>query len=217
MSFTNLNEFYQTLGMVSSIRNKYDATTLQYNLDYRIITGRDAYYAPIGDKYKQFIMGHKEVLALPNKYNGCVVGFLLRPYDIKDFRYVSEFSIPYGAGYYDKPYDKPWIIVESCLDADYLRQYYPYVIATLGVTISNALQDFVFNTAPYVYVGFDNDTAGDGGFKKMCFKHKGQVKKLTPPFGNKDFGDTLNHLYNGNMNQFMLEDMYIKTYLQSLI
>jgi hypothetical protein len=161
-------------------------------------------------------MEHGEVIALPNIYKTEVIGLLLRPIYTKTFRYFSEHNIPYGAGVNNKPYTKPWVIVESCLDADFLRQFYPYVIATFGVTVSNFLQDFLFNTAPYVIAGFDKDEAGEQAYKKMFYKYKGKVKKIEPPLGNKDFGDTLNHLYTSNTAQFELESLLIQTSLQTI-
>lgn len=208
----DLNSFYQSLHK-PEYRNKYEAASHYFNLDYRIITGRDAFQTELPPQIKQFIMEYGEVLALPNKFEGSIIGFLLRPIDTKSFRYYAESKIPYGAGISEKPYTSPWIIVESCLDSDFLRQYYPYVIATMGVTISRFLLDFLFNTSPYIIAGFDNDTSGNDAFKNLCYKYKGRVKRLLPPLGNKDFGDTLQHLYMQDTQQFDLESMMIQASL----
>lgn len=210
-----LTSFYNTL-QDPQYRNKYEISSHYFNLNYKIITGRDSYNSDLPYQIKQFIMEHGEVISLPNIYKTEVIGLLLRPIYTKTFRYFSEYNIPYGAGVNNKPYIKPWVIVESCLDADFLRRFYPYVIATFGVTVSNFLQDFLFNTAPYVIAGFDNDEAGEQAYKKMFYKYKGKVKKIEPPLGNKDFGDTLNHLYTSNTAQFELESLLIQTSLQTI-
>ena len=161
-------------------------------------------------------MEYGEVLALPNLFQNRVIGFLLRPIYTKAFRYYSETQSPYGAGVNNKPYNAPWIIVESCLDSDYLRQFYPYVIATLGATISNFLLDFLFSTAPYIISGMDNDDAGNAAYRKLYYKYKGRVKKLEPPNNKKDFGDTLDLLLSNNQLDFELESMMISTSIQTL-
>ena len=210
-----LTTFFTSLHPVQ-YRNKYEITSHYFGLDYRIATGRDAFTSPLPPPIKQFIMEHGEVIVIPNWFKEQIVGILLRPVSTKTFRYYSDYTIPYGAGINDKPYDQPWVVVESSLDSDFLRQYYPYVIASFGVTVSNFLQDFLFNTSPYIIAGFDNDEAGEQVFKKLCYKYRGRVKKITPPFDNKDFGDTLNHLTTSNITQFELESLIIKTSLQIL-
>jgi hypothetical protein len=207
--------FYHSLP-VPQYRNKYEVSSHYFNLDYRLITGQIAYTLPLPAQVKQFIMEYEEVVTMPNRFQDQVIGILLRPIYTKTFRYFSEYKTPYGAGINNKPYTLPWVIVESCLDADFLRQYYPYVIATFGVTVSNFLQEFLFETAPYIIVGFDNDEAGLQAYKKMYYKYKGRVKKIEPPLNNKDFGDTLNHLFTNNLIQFELESLLIKTSLQAL-
>lgn len=208
-----ISDFYHTLPK-PQYRNKYEVASNYFNLDYRIITGQIVYTLDIPYQVKQFVMEYGEVIALPNKFQDKIIGFLLRPIYTKAFRYYSEIPIPYGAGINDKPYTLPWIIVESCLDSDYLRQFYPYVIATLGATISNFLQDFLFNTAPYIISGLDNDEAGNNAYRRLCYKYKGCVKKLEAPMNNKDFGETLDCLVTHNFSEFDLENLMIKNNIQ---
>ena len=201
----------------SQYRNKYEMASHYYNLNYRLITGRIAYTLDILPQVKQFIMEYQEVLALPNMFSNKVIGFLLRPIYTKAFRYYSETHIPYGAGINNKPYSSPWIIVESCLDSDYLRQFYPYVIATQGATISNFLQEFLFSTSPYIISGMDNDDAGNMAYRKLCYKYKGRVRKLDPPNGKKDFGEILDLLLSNDQLNFELESMMVKMSIQTLV
>lgn len=211
----DLTSIYNTFPQ-PQYRNKYELASHYYGLNYRIITGQIAYNLDIPPVVKQFIMEHGEVLALPNCFQGSIVGLLLRPIYTKAFRYFSESLIPYGAGINNKPYNSPWVIVESCLDSDYLRQFYPYVIATQGATISNFLLDFLFSTSPYIISGMDNDDAGNEAYRKLYYKYKGRVKKLDPPNNNKDFGDTLDLLLSNNLLDFELESMIISTSIQTL-
>ena len=211
----DINSIYNTFPK-PQYRNKYEVASHYFNLDYRIITGQISYKLDLPPQIKQFIMEYKEVLVLPNRFQDRVVGFLLRPTDTKAFRYFSETQIPYGAGVNNKPYTYPWIIVESCLDSDYLRQFYPYVIATQGATISNFLLDFLFGTSPYIISGMDNDEAGERAYRKLYYTYKGRVRKLEPPNNKKDFGETLDLLLSNNLLDFELESMMINTSIQTL-
>lgn len=211
----DLTTFYNSLPGTKS-RNKYECASEVLGLGYRIMGGKEAYLSPLPPVIKQFIMESKEVIVLPNYFNGRVIGFLLRSVYEKNFRYYSGYKIPYGAGVTNKPYYKPWVIVESCLDSDYLRQFYPYVIATLGATISNFLQHFLFATSPFIISGMDKDEAGENAYKRLCYKYKGRVKKIEPPNGNKDFGDTLEYLTIHNSFNFEMENMLIQASLQTI-
>ena len=162
-------------------------------------------------------MEHGEVIALPNMFKDKVTGLLLRPIYTKTFRYFSDYILPYGAGVNNKPYYQPWVIVESCLDSDFLRQFYPYVIATQGATISNFLQEFLFSTSPYIISGMDNDDAGNMAYRKLCYKYKGRVRKLDPPNGKKDFGEILDLLLFKDQLNFELESMMVKMSIQTLV
>jgi hypothetical protein len=212
---SDLSDFYNALPL-PKYRNKYEIASHYYNLNYRLITGKIAYTSPLPDQIKQFVMENDEVIALPNLYQNNPIGLLIRPIYTKTFRYYSTMNIPYGSGINNKPYTSPWVIVESALDSDFLRQFYPYVIATMGVTVSNFIQDFLFQTSPYVIVGFDNDEAGNQAYKKLCYKYKGRVKRLLSPLSNKDFGDTLEHLFKHNISQFELETMMIEASLKTI-
>ena len=197
-------------------RNKYEIASNYYNLDYRLITGQIAFTLDLPAQIKQFIMEYGEVIALPNKFQDQVVGILLRPISTKTFRYYSETKIPYGAGVNNKPYTSPWIIVESCLDSDFLRQFYPYVIATMGVTISNFLLDFLFSTSPYIIAGMDNDEAGNTAYKRLFYNHRGRVQKLEPPQGRKDFGEVLDLLFLNDFLNFTVESSMVEASIQSI-
>lgn len=213
---TDLTDIYNSFSD-PQYRNKYEMASHYYNLNYRILDGRTAFSLNIPPQIKQFVGEYGEVLALPNMYNHRVIGFLLRPITVKSFRYYSETHIPYGAGINNKPYSSPWVIVESCLDSDYLRQFYPYVIATQGATISNFLQEFLFSTAPYIISGMDNDDAGNMAYRRLCYKYKGRIKKLEPPNNKKDFGETLDLLLLNDQLNFEFESMLIKMSIQTLV
>lgn len=209
-----LTDFYNTLPKPTLGRNKYEMTAQVLGFNYRLLSGRQVYNSSLPSQIKQFVMENSEVILLPNIYSGNVIGFLLRSISKKAFRYYSEYPIPYGAGVNNKKYNEPWVIVESCLDSDFLRSFYPYVIATLGVTVSNSTLDFLFSTSPFVIVGFDNDDAGNNAYRNLFFKYKGRVKKMEVPLGKKDFGDTLQLLCSMDYTQYDIESLYIKQNLK---
>lgn len=210
MGDLSLTQFYNSLPKPFLGRNKYELSSQVLGFDYRLLSGYQVFNSSLPSQIKQFVMEYSEVILLPNKYNGNIIGFLLRAIKTKAFRYYSELPIPYGAGIHNKPYKAPWVIVESCIDSDYLRLFYPYVIATLGVTVSNFTLDFLFNTAPFVIVGFDNDEAGNNAYKRLYYKYKGFVQRLNVPQGRKDFGDILQLLCDNDYTQYEIESMLIK-------
>lgn len=215
-SVISLTQFYFSLKPPLN-RNKYEVSSNLLHFDYRLIDGYAAISSPLPDYLKRFVIDNKEVIALPNIFHGHIVGLLLRSITVKQFRYYAVTQIPYGSGVNEKPYLKPWVVVESCLDSDFLRTFYPYVIASLGTTLSHSLESFLFNTAPYVIFGFDRDESGDKAYKRIAYKYRNRVLKLDPPIGNKDFGDTLSYLCTGDSTQFDLESAVIQSSLQEIL
>lgn len=213
---TTLTEFYLSLKDPIYNRNKYETASNALSLGYKIVTGYDVYKSPLSREAQIFVMENKEAILLPNKFNNQVVGYLLRA--VYEKRFIApKCIIPYGAGINNKPYLYPWIVVESCLDSDFLRNFYPFVISSYGVNVKVSTLDFLYGTAPYVIFGFDNDEAGNNAFKKMKYKYKDKAVQLSVPVGNKDFGDTLQHLQNQNFSQYDLECLFIKNSIQALI
>lgn len=214
----NLTEYFYSLHEVDSKYNKYAAYSLAFNNPYRIATGVDAFrYDKLDGYLKQFIAEQGKCIAMPNIVQDEVTAIMFRSLATKQFRYYNECQyIPYGAGVNEKPYYKPWIIVESVLDSDFLRNFYPFVIATNGTAVSNNVMQFITGTCSTVYCAFDNDKAGDESFHHLCMKYSGSdkdfhIKRLKPPMGLdgkylKDFGEILDCLYKGNLDDY---DYYV--------
>ena len=225
----NLTEFFNSLQPVDKLYNKYAAYSLAFNNPYKIATPVDAFKYDGFDAYlKQFIIDQGKCIAMPNIFNNEVISIMFRAITSKQFRYYTECSyIPYGAGFNEKKYfSAPWIIVESVLDSDFLRNFYPFVIATNGTTVSNNIMSFIKGTCSTVYCAFDNDTAGNEAFHRLCMKHSGSdklfhIKRLKPPMkldGSylKDFGEVLDYLYTNNISDYNYYVSDIKSILSSL-
>lgn len=224
----NLTEYFYSLPQIDKAYNKYAAYSLAFNNPYRLITGYDAYrYDRLDAYFKSFICDNGKCIAMPNLFGDEVVGLVVRAITSKQFRYYNESKyIPYGAGVNEKSFSKPWIIVESALDSDFLRNFYPFVIATNGVAVSYDCMNFLKGTSSTVYCAFDNDTAGNEGFHKLCMKHSGSnkdfhIKRLKPPADLcgtplKDYGDALEFLFKKDIISYDCCSSYIKLSLMNL-
>jgi len=183
----NLTEYFYSLPQIDKPYNKYAAYSLAFNNPYRLVTPVDAFRYEHFDSYlKNFIAEQGKCIAMPNIVDGDVTAIMFRSCADKFFRYYNECQyIPYGAGVNEKLYHKPWVIVESALDSDFLRNFYPFVIATNGTTVSKNILTFLEGTSSTVYCAFDNDVAGDKAFHYLCAKHSGpdkgfHIKRLKP-------------------------------------
>lgn len=214
----NLTEYFYSLPSVDRPYNKYAAYSLAFGNPYKIISGMDVYrYDKLEDYLKRFIIEQGKCIVMPNMIDKEVVGLVIRSITSKSFRYHNECQyIPYGAGVNNKPFNKPWIIVESALDSDFLRNFYPFVIATNGVSVSNNIMNFLKGTSSHIYCGFDSDNAGNQAFHNLCYKHSGYdkefyIKRFYPPKSLdggylKDFGEILDCLQKNNTTDY---DYYI--------
>lgn len=210
----NLTEYFYSLPNIDAAYNKYAAYSLAFNNPYRLVTGVDAFRYDKFDNYlKQFIAEQGKCIAMPNIVNDKVISIMFRSCSDKQFRYYTECQyIPYGAGVNSKQYYQPWVIVESALDSDFLRNFYPFVIATNGTAVSNNIMTFLKGTSSTVYCAFDNDKAGEESFHNLCMKHSGtskdfHIKRMKPPMkfdGTqfKDFGEIIDLLYNKNLDDY---------------
>lgn len=214
----NLTEYFNSLPNIDYKYNKYAAYSLSFNNPYKLVTCADAFrYGKFDSYLKNFITRSGKCIAMPNIVDNEVTAIMFRSCSDKQFRYYNECHyIPYGAGVNNKPYYKPWIVVESALDSDFIRNFYPFVIATNGTTISNISLEFLKGTCSTLYCGFDNDDAGNSAFHRLCMKHSNSnngfcIKRFKPPLNLegtslKDFGDILDCLYNNIITDY---DYYV--------
>ena len=223
----NLTEYFNSLPNIDQPYNKYASYSLAFNNPYKLATSWDAFkYKGFDDYIKQFIASSGKCIAMPSIFNGEVIAIMFRSCADKQFRYYTECKyIPYGAGTNNKMlFTKPWIMVESALDSDFLRNFYPFVISTNGVTVSNNMMSFITGTCSTLYCGFDNDEAGNNAFSKLCMKYSGKdkqfhIKRLKPPIDVsgkplKDFGEILDCLHNNNSIEY---DQYVTSVKASLM
>ena len=221
----NLNELFYSLGDIDQPYNKYAAYSLAFNNPYRIATGYDAFKYNFDPYMKQFIAEQGKCIAMPSFMNDEVISIMFRAITSKQFRYYTECKyIPYGAGTNEKQFYKPWLIVESALDSDFLRNFYPFVIATNGTAVSNNTISFIKGTRSTVYCAFDMDKAGNDSFKHLCMKHSGgdkefHIKRFYTPknFDGeylKDFGEVLDLLYKGDLDDY---DYYVSVIKNSML
>ena len=221
----NLTEYFYSLPQIDRKYNKYASYSLAFGNPYRLATSMDAFrYDKLDGSLKQFIAEQGKCIAMPNIVNGEVTAVMFRSCADKQFRYYNECQyIPYGAGVNEKPFYKPWVIVESALDSDFLRNFYPYVIATNGTAVSNSTLSFIIGTCSTLYCAFDNDKAGIDSFHRLCMKHSGNdksfhIRRLNPPTSLegkplKDFGEVLDCLHNNDLSSYEIYTMSIKTSL----
>lgn len=224
----NLTEYFYSLPKIDKVYNKYAAYSLAFNNPYRLVTGVDAFKYDKFDGYlKQFIVEQGKCIAMPNIVNGKVTAIMFRSCSDKKFRYYNECQyIPYGAGINNKQYYQPWIIVESALDSDFLRNFYPFVIATNGTAVSNNVITFLKGTSSTIYCAFDNDKAGEESFHNLCMKYSGSnkdfhIRRLNPPLSFngsklKDFGEIIDCLYNNKIDDYDYYVLSLKALLLNL-
>lgn len=167
------------------------------HLGYRILDGQTAYSCDfLPDWFRKFVCSEELVIVMPSRdVDNKIHGVTVRSVFSKSFRAFTPFPyVPYGFLTSDKPYHKPWLLVESAFDSDWLRCFYPYTIASGGVSGMNLeMLTLVSQTAPRCVVAFDNDDAGDTGYSrlntKMKFSRKPPtVERVYSPY-KKDFGD----------------------------
>lgn len=210
----SLTDFFNSLNPIDQPYNKYATYSLVFNNPYKLATSYDAFkYDKFEPYLRNWIAEQGKCIVMPNKLGDEVVGLVFRSVQSKQFRYHNEAKyIPYGAGVNDKPYYKPWIIVESALDSDFIRNYYPYVIATNGTAVASHIISFLCGTCSTIYCGFDSDKAGEESFHNLCMKHSGNksdthIKRFKSPLlydghALKDFGEVLDYLHNRKLEEY---------------
>lgn len=210
----SLTDFFNSLNPIDKPYNKYASYSLAFNHPYKLASSYDAFkYDKFEPYLRNWIAEQGKCIVMPNWFNNEVIAVVFRSVQSKQFRYYNESNyIPYGAGVNNKPYYKPWLIVESALDADFIRNFYPYTISTNGVSVSNNIMNFIKGTCSTLYCGFDLDKAGEEAFHHLCMKHSGKdkefhIKRFSTPINFngdhlKDFGEILDQLHNHQFDEY---------------
>lgn len=222
----NLTEYFNSLSKIDRVYNKYAAYSAAFNDPYRLATSYDAFkYDGFDSNLKRWIASQGKCIAMPNMVGNEVVSIMFRSCADKVFRYYTEcHRIPYGAGFNEKRYSQPWIIVESVLDSDFIRNFYPFVIATNGVSVSKNTMEFLMGTSSKVYCGFDTDKAGTDSFHSLAKKYSNRdnncfhIKRFLTPMNFegkylKDFGEIIDCLYNKRLDDY---DYYVSSLKYSI-
>ena len=191
-------------------QNKY--VRLAPILGYKFCTVSDAYRVTFDDSLKKSLIRLGLNVVMPNitTFNSYLNGILCRSVSEKKFINFKMNDVPYGIGINNKPYNFPWLVVESHIDSDLLRRFYPFVIASNGVHVSNVLLQFLKMTAPYCLIGFDNDDTGNKAY--YIIRKKINCERFSVPFNKKDFGDLIE-----DEAIWLLSKDYFKSYFSSLL
>lgn len=179
---------------------------------YKFCDVPNAYKIDFDTSLKKTLINLELSVIMPNitRFNNVINGFVCRGLFEKRFINFKLNDVPYGVGFNNKPYNLPWLVVESHIDSDILRLFYPYVLASNGVHISNTLLKFIKMTSPYCLIGFDNDEAGNKAY--YIIRKNLNCERFKVPFGKKDFGELL-----GDNDIWLLSQNYLKSYFLHLI
>lgn len=199
-SFEDLVEEYSFLpGRVRLLNSSGICKYLHYGkaFGYRMLDGRTAHYSEVlPEPVRKFVTNEDRVLVIPSlTAAGHVYRVTFRSVFVKAFRFYTPLPhVPHGFLRATKPYHKPFLIVESAFDSDWLSQIYPYVMASSGVSgINREGIDLVANTSEGVVIAFDSDESGRQGGRTLESKLRQAnpslwCQQMSSPYG-KDFGD----------------------------
>lgn len=159
-------------------------------------------YVPIVKEYYKQIRNANTLYVIPcdSFDSNEPLGYILR--GVTEKEYICAFykpdkgpSFQPSFGWYDFgnfTYNKPIIITEGVKDALFIKQYYPYTIASLSCKLSESFCRFIASLTTNVLIAFDADTAGENAFKSAAKKFGAvgvNVKRFAPQGGCKDFGE----------------------------
>ena len=194
-------------------------------LGYRMARPHDALSCTIlPDGFKKFISEEDCVIVMPSwdRVKNRVIGVTARSVFSKSFRKFTPLSyVPHGflmSGRLkrEKAYFDAWIVVESAFDSDWLRTIYPYVIASSGVSgLNTEAFTMVCETSSSLIIAFDNDEAGDDGYRNMLdrvryMRNKPVIKRFNSPY-KKDFGDIAQLALTDKRLYGIYSDMVLKS------
>lgn len=218
LSSYSYNSLFEQMDELTHVTNKYELFSSKNGNMFRKCSSNSSVLSNIDTNIRSFVLKSDYCIVIPNIIDGVVVGLLFRSIPNKDFRYYTKCKqLPFGLTL-DKEYRYPWIVVESALDCLFLKEFYPYTISTLGVSVSSTHMDLLLGTSPYIVLGLDNDDPGNNMCKKLGYIYKNyEFRRLIPPRGCKDFGDILDHIYNMEYSLYEFEREYMQTSIRSLI
>lgn len=152
---------------------------------------------PHDEKMYEFFHEVKKFWMIPcQSPKGTIIGFVLKGVEQKAYRVVSNYSpLLYGLLDFEPlTYDDPIILTEGVRDALYIKQFYPYTVALLTSSISQACLEFLQPLSLRFIIAFDRDSAGIQGTQKATKalqEKKKIVGELKPMF--KDWGESFKY------------------------
>jgi hypothetical protein len=139
---------------------------------------------------KQFFADAGACVAIFNELNGKMISIIFRSVLAKDFMDYSITYNLYGLDNMDSSfkYGDYLILTEGIYDADSFRHIYPNTLAMLTSNITLMQSEVLKTMTNKFIIAFDDDKAGDAGFKKAIQRLGTDIKKLNIFYGDKDLG-----------------------------
>lgn len=177
------------------LSNKYTKLAKDYKYDnYRLCTYMNivnlgleksvAYYV------YSFVKKCGATVAIFNILDGKPISVTFRSLSEKEFRDYSLIYNIYGFDLIDSnfKYGDYLIITEGFYDADSLRVLYPNVVATQTSNVNSMQAEVLKTMTDKFIIAYDDDSAGEAGFKKALNKLGTDIKKLSIYPEDKDVG-----------------------------
>lgn len=196
-----LNTIY-SLGVssVKDINNKYIYYMNNYKSQYRYLLSNKvlmAAYNKLPNYIIEYLQYSGDSIMLPNIINDRLYSITFRNLSgTKQFIKLGTSYLFYNLGNIPKDfkYGTPILITEGNIDCDVGKQIYPYSIATMTNSLSTNQLQLLSNLTNKVIIAYDNDEAGEKGYKNVYSKLKRlnfNIKKFNHNSKLKDFGDLI--------------------------
>lgn len=194
--------YSQGLSGISDLNknNKYVYYMKNYKSNYRYILANKILMT-MQNKLPNYIIEYFQYsgdsIMLPNIINDRLYAITFRNLNgNKQFIKLGVAYLFYNLGNLPKDfkYGMPLLITEGNIDSDVGKLIYPYCIATMTNSLSTNQIQLLLGLTNKVIIAFDNDEAGEKGFKNVYHKLKSfqfDVKKFKHNSNLKDFGDLL--------------------------
>lgn len=201
---SNLLELIYSFG-ISSVanvnkNNKYVYYMNNNDSQYRYILANKLLMAcsnKLPNYLKEYLQYSGDSIMLPNIINGRLYAITFRNLNgTKQFIKLGTAYLFYNLGNLPKDfkYGMPLLITEGNIDCDVAKLFYPYCIATMTNSLSTNQIQLLLGLTNKVIIAYDNDEAGEKGYKNTYYKLRGfhfSVKKFIHNSNLKDFGDLI--------------------------
>lgn len=196
-----IETLYQNLPCVYDITkplppSKYVDIAKKYKMkNYRLCLTSDIIKLGLMDeltKYqKEFIISAGACVAIFNTMNDRPISMVFRALTKKEFMDISICYCAYGFDLIDENFRYgDWLLItEGIYDSDCIRSVYKNSVAMLTSNITVMQAQILKSLTNRFIIAFDNDSAGDSGYRKTLKRLKGcTLKKLNTYGSDKDLG-----------------------------